>query len=257
MNQKINTNNFPKTGTLLFLGPNLESIALKYAESLLNEKTMRSNELFAANSHPDFYFIKPEEKANWIKIDQIRDLIEWSFGKPQISQKKVAVISPADLLNIQAANALLKTLEEPSIDTVFILVSDRLSAIPLTIRSRCHIVRLSQSENSSLIEIDPELKTLVKTQLDALRQNKTHPVAVSELWAKKDLKTILAIWYEVIYEDIKSNPNNSSLKNKNLWNFIDNLSDMIRSTHRQNPPNAQLALDVLLIEYVNICQDQT
>lgn len=246
--------NYPTTGTILFLGSNLESKALDYAKHLL--QSSRSDSLFTANAHPDFYFIQPEEKANWIKIDQVRDLIEWSFGKPQISARKVAVISPADLLNIQAANALLKTLEEPSIDTVFILVSNRLHAIPLTIRSRCHIIRFSDQANQSHHvygeEKDPDLKKLILSQLSLLKAKKTHPSAVSELWAKKDLKSVLAIWYEIMLDDIKSVQILSSLKHSHIWKFMDKLIDMLRSASRQNPPNTQLALDVLLIDFQNI-----
>ena len=135
---------WPTSGTILLVGANESTLqrANEHARGLLCENGTRSRALFDANSHPDFRYIAPEEGSHRIKIDQIRELMLWANGKPQISSIQVAILSPAHTLNLQAANALLKTLEEPSLSTLFILVTDKPSFLPATIRSRCYWIRL-------------------------------------------------------------------------------------------------------------------
>lgn len=90
-----------------------------------------------AGNHPDILRIAPEEGSKNIKIDQIRWLSEFVIRSSHSGGTKVAVIADAHLLNANAANALLKTLEEPSDDTHVILVSDYPGRLVATIRSRC------------------------------------------------------------------------------------------------------------------------
>lgn len=94
-------------------------------------------QLLAVGNHPDFRFVSLEEKAQAIKIDQIRELVTALAKTPQISKRHCVIIDPADCLNINASNALLKLLEEPQGDTVIILVSAYPQRLPATIRSRC------------------------------------------------------------------------------------------------------------------------
>jgi DNA polymerase-3 subunit delta' len=102
----------------------------------------------AAGSHPDFLQVTPEEDATAIKVDQVRALSETLSLCAHGQGFKVAIISPADWLNMNAANSLLKTLEEPSDNTVLVLVSDRPARLPATIRSRCQRVRVSVPERA-------------------------------------------------------------------------------------------------------------
>jgi DNA polymerase-3 subunit delta' len=101
--------------------------------------TCRSCELFASNNHPDFYTITVEKGSDVIKIDQIRRLVEQLAQTPKISMRQVVVIRAAEKMNIAAANALLKTLEEPKGEVVFLLTSSKLHQLPATIRSRCQL----------------------------------------------------------------------------------------------------------------------
>ena len=101
-------------------------------------------DLFAAGSHPDSQYTGLEEKAAQIKIDQIRMLTDFVAKTPQRENRKVVVISPASAMNLNAANALLKCLEEPSGDTVLILVQESQKTLLSTIRSRCSVLQLPQ-----------------------------------------------------------------------------------------------------------------
>jgi len=108
----------------------------------------RSCQLLKGGAHPDYFEIYPEEDGKVIKIDQVRALTERLHLTASISPRKVAYIHPAEAMNASAANALLKSLEEPSGDTVLILVSDNPARLPVTIRSRCQSVSVNQPDNN-------------------------------------------------------------------------------------------------------------
>ena len=90
-----------------------------------------------AGNHPDILTIEPEEGSKNIKIDQIRWLSEFVIRSSHSGGAKVVIIQGAHLLNANAANALLKTLEEPNDNTHVFLVSDHPGRLVATIRSRC------------------------------------------------------------------------------------------------------------------------
>ena len=87
--------------------------------------------------HPDCLTISPSEDSKEIRIDQIRELIEDLSLTSHGGGAKIAIITPADRLNRNAVNALLKTLEEPTARTHIILVAAQPGRLPATIRSRC------------------------------------------------------------------------------------------------------------------------
>lgn len=99
----------------------------------------------AAGQHPDLRIVEPIEidddnvatPSLWINVSHIRALIEWSALTSHRRVAKVAVIVPAERMNTAAANALLKTLEEPPAGTYLILVAHQPGRLPPTIRSRC------------------------------------------------------------------------------------------------------------------------
>ncbi len=93
--------------------------------------------LLAAGSHPDNYVLEPEEADKAIKVDQVRDLVSFVVQTAQMGGRKVVLIEPVEAMNINAANALLKSLEEPSGNTVLLLVSHQPSRLLPTVKSRC------------------------------------------------------------------------------------------------------------------------
>lgn len=100
----------------------------------------QSCQWFQAGSHPDFFHVALEEKSKSIKVDQLRSLTEALQKTSQRGGYQIALIEAADTMNRSAANALLKTLEEPPGNVVVILVSDHLNTIPATIVSRCQYI---------------------------------------------------------------------------------------------------------------------
>jgi DNA polymerase III subunit delta' len=98
------------------------------------------------DTHADIHWARPESKSRVVTIEQMRELMREIQLKPAEAQFKVAVIVAADRLNIQAANAFLKTLEEPPPKSILILLSTEPSRILETILSRC--LRVSFSGDS-------------------------------------------------------------------------------------------------------------
>ncbi len=98
-----------------------------------------------AQTHPDYFLIEPDPKAATpqIKIEQVREIEQHFVYRPLVGERKICLIDDADRLTIGAANALLKTLEEPPGHSLFILVTSRLHALPITIRSRCQALRFT------------------------------------------------------------------------------------------------------------------
>jgi DNA polymerase-3 subunit delta' len=87
--------------------------------------------------HADIHWARPESKSRVVTIDQMRELMREIQLKPAEAEHKVAIIAGADRLNAQAANAFLKTLEEPPAKSVLILLSTEPQRILETILSRC------------------------------------------------------------------------------------------------------------------------
>src|SRR3569623_147114 len=103
----------------------------------------RSCQLLAAGDHPAYRQLTPPEEGKVIGVGQVRELIQYVALTPQYGCYKIALIHPADKLNINAAISLLKTLEEPPSHSLLMLVSARPSRLPVTVRSRCQLVHFS------------------------------------------------------------------------------------------------------------------
>jgi len=108
--------------------------------------------LMEAGTHPDLLRVEPEEPAKPITVDTIRALTAALALRPQYSAHRVVILAPAHLMNSNAANSLLKTLEEPERHTVLLLLSERPSALPATIVSRCQRFRLGLPERAAVLD---------------------------------------------------------------------------------------------------------
>jgi len=97
----------------------------------------KSKNLLAAGAHPDVFVLEPIEAGKPIKIDQVRELVSFASHTAQIGARKLILLEPAEAMNANAANALLKTLEEPSEGTLLLLISHQPSQLLPTLKSRC------------------------------------------------------------------------------------------------------------------------
>ncbi len=111
----------------------------------------RNCRLFEACTHPDVLVCAPEEGSQFIKVDQVRAIGDFVGQSAQINALKIVVLDPASALNINAANALLKNLEEPSDNTLYLLLDDQQGPLLPTIRSRCQILKLPTPQNAEAL----------------------------------------------------------------------------------------------------------
>ncbi len=101
-------------------------------------------------SHPDYFLVAPN--GQFIRIDAIREIQEKMKFRPLEANCRVFIIDDADKMNDQAANALLKTLEEPSLSNLMILITSRPYLMPPTIISRCLHIRFSPLHSKMVMQ---------------------------------------------------------------------------------------------------------
>jgi len=111
-----------------------------------------SCKLLAGGAHPDWFDVQPHEGKDVIIVEQVRKLIASLDLTCSVSARKVACIHPAESMNLAAASALLKSLEEPVGDTVLILVSSEPARLPVTIRSRCQRIIVNQPDSRLAVQ---------------------------------------------------------------------------------------------------------
>jgi len=145
----------------------------------------------AVPEHPDMTWISIPEDKQSIGIDQIRALVRQLGLTSYAGGSKVAIIEPANAMTINAANSLLKTLEEPPGDTLIVLVADRVGKLPATIFSRCQRVEFAPPSEAIglqwLADVQPGA-----TWLEALRVAGGAPLAAIDALASMDTHAAMA-----------------------------------------------------------------
>jgi DNA polymerase-3 subunit delta' len=115
------------------------------------------------NNNPDIHWIALGKKDKFIKIENIRDMQHHVNLSPVESEYKVFIIKEADRMNEESSNCLLKTLEEPTLNTIIILIANSLASVKETIKSRCQIMRFKPIptdviKEQLMNEFDTEIK---------------------------------------------------------------------------------------------------
>lgn len=166
-------------GAILLHGPQgigKATFAFELAGAILtatgDEDSHRVNEQVAAMSHPNLFLLRrrPKDAKSFytvIRVEDVRDLRDSLHHTRGRAGHRVAIIDSIDDCNPSAANALLKTLEEPPAETIFLLVSHRPGQLLPTIKSRCHNLALrpvsAEDVRAVLLDHDPSLG---QTELD-------------------------------------------------------------------------------------------
>lgn len=252
--------------------------------------------LFAAGSHPDFFLASasygindnPDEEdgksrkakktaapSKQIKIDCIRDLIHFSTHSAHQSGRRVALIEPAEWLNHNAANALLKTLEEPGEGMFIILVSHQPSRLLPTLRSRCQSLFCATPEHTqasawlcqhiaadraatalacsggaplkALAAVHAEYDLVWREVVLLLQSCRTCEVTylfAAESLAKHDAVMVLEWWLDIVHQQCRAVPE------KALLLFSDQLLAARRKMIGTTNPNARMVFETLLIDWM-------
>ncbi len=191
---------------LLIGAPNIgkTAFATQFATALLCTQPYASGEpcgvcqdcrLSASEVHPNIFKVLPEKAGQAIKVDQVREANEFVQQSSFKGKTRVVIVNPANALNVNAANALLKTLEEPPEDALLLLVCDQLSALPATIRSRCQqwVFRVPRQEISKRqLEAYP-CRTDFYAAMLGLMQKKSEPISSAQRFQKEEITDLLAL----------------------------------------------------------------
>lgn len=139
----------------LFVGPESVgkgAVALRFAAGLLGGDTDdRVRRLVLAGTHPDLRIIEPEG-ATSVGVEQAREVVSRASMAPVESSRTVFLFPDAGAMTDQAANALLKTLEEPAASAVFLLVAESEDDFPPTVASRCRTIHMGRVPSAELVE---------------------------------------------------------------------------------------------------------
>lgn len=200
--------------------------------------------------HPDLRETTLLEDKKQIGVDQVRALCAELFMTAHADGYKVALIHPADRMNVHAANSLLKTLEEPTPRTLLMLVRSRLDTLPATIASRCQRLRFAAPEAAEALawlgEVDPErdwrrllamaggaplraralaeagmeeVDRAYRRDLAALLRGEASAVGIASGWQKQPLDDTLAWLSAFVTELIRAGAANGDNRNADLHVF--------------------------------------
>jgi DNA polymerase-3 subunit delta' len=159
----------------------------------------KSCTLLQAGTHPDFFHLEPAEAGKQIRIDTVRELIEFMNLSSHYGTHKVAIIEPADAMNTASANSLLKTLEEPSAGSLLILVTSQSSRLPITIRSRCQRISfLPPAEEQVSAWLASELHSGQEEQSDLLAIAHGGPLYARELAQNDMMQSRQALFQDIL-----------------------------------------------------------
>ncbi|HEY2274664.1 MAG TPA: DNA polymerase III subunit delta' [Steroidobacteraceae bacterium] len=192
--------------------------------------------------HPDLTRVSPLEDSRQIRIEQLRDLAAELALTSHAGGYKIGVLDPADSMNRFAANALLKTLEEPPPRTLLVLVASQPSRLPPTVLSRCQrltvraparaaaVAWLTQVRGRGawdaaletlgeapmlLLDVDPQALAQIGDEthktLDAVAAGRTDPLATAERWARSELPLRLRCFESWLTERVRRGPGAGNL----------------------------------------------
>jgi DNA polymerase-3 subunit delta' len=138
----------------LFVGPSnvgKSTVARRFAAALLCGADEQCFGRVISGVHPDLVLVEPEGRAS-ITVDQARRVVSQATRAPFESDRKVFLLEEGGMMNDEAANALLKTLEEPTPATVFVIVTETEDDLPDTVASRCRTVVLGRVPESEVAD---------------------------------------------------------------------------------------------------------
>ena len=224
-------------------------------------------------AHPDLRWVDPDGQA--VKIDQVRDVSEFMYQTAQGGAAKVAVLNRADRMTVNAANALLKTLEEPSSGGFLILVTDAPDRLSATVRSRCQRIPVFPADKAQVLAwlveqgFDSDragahaielggapyrvLEALergdepIRGVLDAVASGERPSLAAAEAWRDEDLVDLTGRWVRIVHGMARDAKNPRA-----LVAFADDLTALRIAALTNSGLGRQLQLERLLFAWASL-----
>ena len=247
----------------------------------------KSCELLRAGTHSDMRWVGAEQGSRQIKIDQIRRFIEFVSRTAALGEYKVVLVKPAEAMNPNAANALLKTLEEPADNTCLLLIADDVSRLLPTLRSRCQPLPLADPPKAQslhwlrqvcgesrlaeeLLEaaagkplhareifIAEELGSIrsQRKDLDALLSGAISPLDFPRLVADQDLAKVLGQFCARLEQNIRQRVEGGGRNLTKQFQLLDYLQEERRAVAAGANPNRQLCIEARAMQLIQLMGD--
>jgi DNA polymerase-3 subunit delta' len=238
--------------------------------------------LSGSGAHGDFLWVTPEQKSRTIKIDQVRGAVEFMTKTSAYGARKVVVFAPAEAMNTNAFNALLKSLEEPAPETFLVLACHALHNVPPTIRSRCQLRQLTTPSSKAAAQwLTPRVgggarceellaiaggRPLLAQQLheddnadavrarraalDALTQGRLASTEAAPLWNDVDADAMLEEFTTYTRQALRTMPLDSlRQQGRAAFELLDELGRLQRAVSAGSNPGRGILADAVLAKF--------
>ncbi|MYB36839.1 MAG: AAA family ATPase [Gammaproteobacteria bacterium] len=229
-------------------------------------------------AHPDLRWVATEDAA-FIVVDQVRGISDFLVQRPQRGPRKLVVIDEAERMNPNAANALLKSLEEPPADSFVVLVTSASERLLPTVRSRCQSILVqapsAQQAMQWLVQqgIDPTLARYFTLEygsapfhvLDAVEREQeplwpalmqarssADLAGLSERLRNDNLASLLARWLRIVHGLIRRTDGQSPPNREKMLAFADTAFDVYRAAQVNSGLNRQVQVERLLLHWLEL-----
>ena len=176
------------------MGIGMDILLRQMAHSLMCDQVGEGGHPLELDQHPDFMTLTPLEGKKELTIDQVRNLQQWLNQTAHQGGRKLVVIEQLERLNLAAFNALLKSLEEPPANCIFLLSTYQPGRLPATIRSRCQWLKIASPTMDQAKNWLATQQPLADAQLErALLMNWQAPLAALS-WLEQGYLELDAQW---------------------------------------------------------------
>lgn len=183
----------------LFTGPasvGKATVARRFAGALLAAGDADGLRRVDQATHPDLHLVEPEGRTA-LTVDQARATVSRATRTPVESDRKVFLFEEAGLMNDEAANALLKTLEEPTPTAIFLLVAESEDDLPATVASRCRVVRFGRAGEAEIRQALVDRDFHPDQAGEAARISGGRPGLALALAEESDVADYRKVWLDV------------------------------------------------------------
>jgi len=221
-------------------------------------------QMFIADIHPDLCRITLQEDHNSILLDDVKPLTNFMTGKPQFGVKKIVLLTPAEKMNRQVANAILKNLEEPGDDTIILLLTTHIDLLLTTIVSRCQVLNFSLENNTTKVG-EQQASELILDLHNLLVTKSVTAIQLVDKWIKQWPNEVL-YWFELVLADLikcrytrtpellnygrlysEQTEVNDKMQASRLWGMLEQVQQARRWFGTNNKPNLQLILENIIL----------